>query len=179
MNIEDRRLSGAERDASPERFHAHEEVESPTHHLARISSSSSEDSVQMEEIQQGGRAPRDPGSMSRIPTLHETDYDLERHPTALSRIHTHRSQHSATVGAGNSTGGGIGVFRTRSSKASAPLPAFGGGKPYPPCLPEREEYVVEFDGPAGECTSDLFACSRKVQGIWSRPIVLFGALWTL
>lgn len=27
------------------------------------------------------------------------------------------------------------------------LPAFGAGKPYPPPLPEREEYVVEFDGP--------------------------------
>lgn len=26
------------------------------------------------------------------------------------------------------------------------MPAFGGGKPYPPPLPDREEYVVEFDG---------------------------------
>jgi DHA1 family multidrug resistance protein-like MFS transporter len=26
------------------------------------------------------------------------------------------------------------------------LPKFGGGKPYPPALPEKEEYVVEFDG---------------------------------
>jgi DHA1 family multidrug resistance protein-like MFS transporter len=26
------------------------------------------------------------------------------------------------------------------------LPEFGGGKPYPPPLPEREEYVVEYDG---------------------------------
>jgi DHA1 family multidrug resistance protein-like MFS transporter len=28
-----------------------------------------------------------------------------------------------------------------------PLAEFGAGKPYPPPLPEREEYVVEFAGP--------------------------------
>ena len=64
-----------------------------------------------------------------------TQQDLERHPTALSRIETHRSQHSATVG------------RSATSKSwKKPLPRFGGGKEYPPLLPEREEYVVEFDG---------------------------------
>ncbi|KAK2788934.1 hypothetical protein FQN52_006467 [Onygenales sp. PD_12] len=75
------------------------------------------------------------------PSLHgiasiQTQRDLERHPTVLSRIATQRSQHSATVGAG---------LRSRVSRK--PLPAFGAGKPYPPPLPEREEYVVEFDGP--------------------------------
>jgi DHA1 family multidrug resistance protein-like MFS transporter len=29
------------------------------------------------------------------------------------------------------------------------MPNFGGGKPFPPQLPERDEYVVEFDGPDG------------------------------
>ncbi|KAG9585621.1 MFS general substrate transporter, partial [Aureobasidium melanogenum] len=86
-------------------------------------------------------------SISKVETQHENEADLERHPTALSRIQTGRSQHSATVGASGAEGSGFGVFRTRSSKASRPLPAFGGGKPYPPPLPEREEYVVEFDGP--------------------------------
>ncbi|KKK24302.1 putative MFS transporter [Aspergillus rambellii] len=60
---------------------------------------------------------------------------LERHPTALSRIETQRSQHSATVGA----------LRTRPPRK--PLPDFGAGKPYPPPLPDKEEYVVEFAGP--------------------------------
>lgn len=145
MNVEDRRMSAIERDASPERFPGREQVEAPRNeHFSRTSVSSSDSSVRMEEIQQGGVIRRDTGGMSRVPTLHETDYDLERHPTALSRIHTHRSQHSATVGAGSSAG--IGVFRTRSSKASKPLPAFGGGKSYPPPLPDREEYVVEYTG---------------------------------
>ncbi|ODH45696.1 hypothetical protein GX48_08226 [Paracoccidioides brasiliensis] len=66
----------------------------------------------------------------------QTQRDLERHPTALSRIATQRSQHSATVGAG---------LRPHPSRKT--LPPFGAGKPYPPPLPEREEYVVEFDGP--------------------------------
>lgn len=60
---------------------------------------------------------------------------LELHPTALSRIATQRSQHSATVGAG---------LKPRVSRKL--LPAFGAGKPYPPPLPAKEEYVVEFTG---------------------------------
>lgn len=65
-----------------------------------------------------------------------TTRDLERHPTHLSRIETHRTQHEGTVG------------RSSTSKTSKkPLPAMGAGKEYPPLLPEREEYVVEFDGP--------------------------------
>ena len=65
-----------------------------------------------------------------------TQRDLERHPTELSRIETHRTQHSGTVG------------RTITSrKSKKPLPNFGGGKEYPPPLPAQEEYVVEFDGP--------------------------------
>lgn len=70
--------------------------------------------------------------MSRV----NTQRDLERHPTALSRIETQRSQHSGTVGRG---------IKSRESKK--PLPKFGAGKDYPPPLPEREEYVVQFDGP--------------------------------
>jgi DHA1 family multidrug resistance protein-like MFS transporter len=61
------------------------------------------------------------------------------HPTELSRIATQRSQHAATVGGGSH--GRVG------SGASKLTPAFGAGKPYPPQLPAKEEYVVEFDGP--------------------------------
>ena len=69
-----------------------------------------------------------------------TELDLERHRSAasqaLSRIETQRLQHALTVGES---------VKSRASKT--PLPAFGGGKPYPPQLPNREDYVVEFDGP--------------------------------
>lgn len=58
---------------------------------------------------------------------------LERHPTAIKRIDDHRLQHSQTVG-------------TTRSKSWKELPDFGAGKEYPPLLPEREEYVVEFSG---------------------------------
>lgn len=75
--------------------------------------------------------------MSRVQTAHSLrGTGLERHPTALSRIATQRSQHSATVGAG---------LKPRVSRK--PLPEFGAGKPYPPPLPAKEEYVVEFAGP--------------------------------
>ncbi|TLD05587.1 uncharacterized protein PgNI_09755 [Pyricularia grisea] len=76
-----------------------------------------------------------------------TQQDLERHPTVLSRIQTARSQHGATVGRSRSDAGSTGRrswFRRNTSKA---LPPFGAGKEYPPLLPDREEYVVEFDGP--------------------------------
>jgi MFS transporter, DHA1 family, multidrug resistance protein len=58
------------------------------------------------------------------------------HPIEQHRTETHRLQHSQTVGAHPT--------KTRASTKS--LPEFGGGKPYPPPLPEREEYVVEYDG---------------------------------
>lgn len=69
-----------------------------------------------------------------------TELDLERNRTnvsrELSRIETQRLQHSYTVGES---------IKSRPSKS--PLPAFGAGKPYPPPLPNRDDYVVEFDGP--------------------------------
>lgn len=61
----------------------------------------------------------------------------ESHPEALSRIETQRTQHSGTVGS---------QIKSRRSTRSTPLPKMGAGKPYPPALPNREEYVVEFDG---------------------------------
>ncbi|KAL4755113.1 major facilitator superfamily domain-containing protein [Aspergillus terricola var. indicus] len=74
--------------------------------------------------------------MSRTQTVQtQPGHGLGRHPTALSRIATQRSQHSATVGS----------LRSRQSKR--PLPEFGAGKPYPPPLPDKEEYVVEFVRP--------------------------------
>ena len=70
----------------------------------------------------------------------QTEVDLERQKSSvsqgLSRVGTQRLQHSLTVGES---------LTSRPSKR--PLPAFGGGKPYPPPLPNREDYVVEFDGP--------------------------------
>lgn len=61
--------------------------------------------------------------------------DSHLDPVELNRIYTYRLQHAATIG---------------SRQGVAPreqwLP-LGAGKPYPPSLPEAEEYVVEFTGP--------------------------------
>ncbi|OTB03413.1 hypothetical protein M426DRAFT_321787 [Hypoxylon sp. CI-4A] len=87
------------------------------------------------------------GGMSRIPTSR----DLERHPTELSRINTARSQHSATVGRS---------LRSRDSRR--PLPAFGAGKPFPPPLPNQEDYVVEFDGPDDPYHAQNWSLKKKL-----------------
>lgn len=123
MDIVDRDLEKAERNASPERFPAQksESHETPRRVSTSSTGTSSSSSIVREEI-----------GISRI----NTQRDLERHPTALSRIETQRTQHTATVGRS---------LKSRESKK--PLPNFGAGKEYPPLLPEREEYVVEFDGP--------------------------------
>lgn len=134
MDPADQFVARAERDASPERFPQAQDPEKKQHEehepIARTYTSSSSSTSSSE----ASREEREIG-ISRAPTQRE-DVDLERHPTALSRIQTQRSQHSATVGAS-----------IKSRQSRKPLPGFGAGKPYPPPLPEREEYVVEFEGP--------------------------------
>jgi DHA1 family multidrug resistance protein-like MFS transporter len=126
MDNVDKDMERAERDASPKRFASLPEGRL-SHEIERVATASTTSSSSSE----GSATRRDIG-MSRIPTQR----DLERHPTALSRIQTGKSQHSNTVGRS---------LTSRTTKK--PLPNFGAGKPYPPLLPEQEEYVVEFDGP--------------------------------
>jgi MFS transporter, DHA1 family, multidrug resistance protein len=83
-----------------------------------------------------------------------TANDLERrrtHAVEMHRTQTHRLQHSHTVGAG--------ITKTRTSQK--PLPNFGGGKPYPPDLPDKDEYVVEYDGPDDPLHPQNWTMSRK------------------
>jgi DHA1 family multidrug resistance protein-like MFS transporter len=77
------------------------------------------------------------GSSHRALWTTRTWDDPARDLTELNRIQTRRSQQIETVGS---------RARTRSSNRH-PLPEFGADKPYPPQLPERENYVVEFNGP--------------------------------
>lgn len=131
MNEEDRRMRSDERDASPQRWPA-EAVEEPREtHLRRHATGDSLSST--------SSIGRNPNDISRF-TTHRDDVDLARHPTSLSRIATARSQHSHTVGTS---------LRSRTARRyeSKPLPAFGAGKDYPPELPDKELFIVEFDGP--------------------------------
>jgi DHA1 family multidrug resistance protein-like MFS transporter len=78
-------------------------------------------------------------------------HPTERNPEAIRRIETHRSQHQQTVGArarATSTSTVTSrITRTLSRRRTEkPIPTLGAGKPYPPPLPDREEYVVEYDG---------------------------------
>lgn len=134
LNDVDRRLEDAELDAaSPTSTSRHHDFpQRRSEEIERVISASS-----VSTVSSTGPTHRGVGvGMSRV----STQRDLERHPTELSRIQTQKSQHSATVGRD---------FKSRrSSRASLkPLPNFGAGKPYPPLLPNQEDFVVEFDGP--------------------------------
>ena len=141
MDIVDRDLEKAERDASPERFpysfpadvqKRPEQMHSPKADSAKVERRDTTTSLGSTASSSSASIVREPMGMSRV----NTQRDLDRHPTELDRIETHRTQHSSTVGRS--------ITSRRSKK---PLPNFGSGKEYPPLLPAQEEYVVEFDGP--------------------------------
>ena len=150
MNQQDVNILRDERDASPRRFSNWDPNDSFFKRYHRLSpeekeklyrsmsdggtdrssssstgTSSSASSVNLEAIRTA--------NMSRTATNRINHQ--ETHPHALDRIETHRTQHSGTVGA---------VKSKKSTQKE--IPAMGAGKPYPPMLPEMEEYVVEFDG---------------------------------
>ncbi|OAL02036.1 MFS general substrate transporter [Phaeosphaeriaceae sp. SRC1lsM3a] len=152
------RASAAEKkEEEEEAVEKEEEVASPlSRHTTASSSSSSSSSnaahsARLEEIRtaQSGRTARtrdraatvnSQASSGNILHLHPT----ERNPEAIRRIETHRSQHAGTVGAAPTTSRLTQTLSRR--RTEKPLPSLGAGKPFPPLLPDREEYVVEFDG---------------------------------
>ena len=141
MDNVDQDLEKAERDASPERFpddfpadapKRQAQVSSPEADSAKVQRRDTTTSLGSTASSSSASIVREPMRMSRV----NTQRDLDRHPTELDRIETHRTQHGTTVGRTNT-----------SRKSNKPLPNFGGGKEYPPNLPEQEQYVIEFDGP--------------------------------
>lgn len=120
----DREILASERDAANYDRRASHEIE-------RVVSASSASTTSSE----GSLRDRTAG-MSRV----STQRDLERHPTELDRIHTARSQHSATVGVS------LGRSNTHTRDSRRPMPPMGGGKDLPAKL-DVDDYVVEFDGP--------------------------------
>ncbi|KAL8365868.1 hypothetical protein RB595_004581 [Gaeumannomyces hyphopodioides] len=147
MNEVDRELSAAARDASPERYNSRE-----SHEIERVLSASSVSTISSDgSSARRNRATAPDGTLDVGMSRVSTQADLERHPTELSRINTARSQHSATVGRS-----------LRSRESRRPLPAFGAGKPFPPSLPDREEYVVEFDGPDDPMHAQNWSLNKKL-----------------
>ncbi|KAH6623008.1 major facilitator superfamily domain-containing protein [Chaetomium tenue] len=108
--------------------------------IERVVSASSVSSSSSEASQRGT-------GLNRV----ETQRDLERHNTELSRIQTARSQHSGTVGRD-----------ARGKEWKRPLPNFGAGKEYPPLLPNQEDYVVEFDGPDDPLHAQNWPLKKKI-----------------
>ncbi|KAL8397596.1 hypothetical protein RB594_004346 [Gaeumannomyces avenae] len=147
MNEVDRELSAAAREASPDRYNGRE-----SHEIERVLSASSVSTASSDgSSARRNRAAASGGVLDAGMSRMSTQADLERHPTELSRINTARSQHSATVGRS-----------LRSRESRKPLPAFGAGKPFPPQLPDREEYVVEFDGPDDPMHAQNWSLNKKL-----------------
>jgi DHA1 family multidrug resistance protein-like MFS transporter len=132
-DIVDEELERAEEDASPRQFpsRAPQTLHDP------VLEHKTETGEPIEPVLSHGSSSSDDSShaMERAPTQRDVLPGLEKNETVMSRIQTARSQHSGTVGS---------TVRSRVSKK--PIPTMGAGKPYPTPLPDREEYVVEFDG---------------------------------
>lgn len=77
------------------------------------------------------------------------------HPIELNRIATQSSQQAATVGCGRDGN------RVKSGTSKS-LPPFGANKPYPPQLPDRDAYVVEFDGPDDPLHPQCWPLRKKI-----------------
>lgn len=164
MNIEDLDIVNAERDSDPVRFRSYDpsndistryEEMHPRHQSNGRPEAQASEAVEETEERPGSVSSRSSvdndgntlpstrrpsyatSAAYRMSTRRESEigHYLDRHPTAIKRIQEHRLQHVQTVGS-----------RKPYSVEGVELPSFGGSKPYPPPLPEREEYVVEFDG---------------------------------
>lgn len=160
MDDVDKNLADNERSASPQRFAGYHEYTSTgeaieraeTRHSHRHSSDSSSSDGTRAQRPHGTRQPSATSGMSRIATASGIPGDMQRNETAMSRIQTHRTLQSVTVGTS-----------VTSRKSKKPLPSMGHGKAFPPALPEREEYVVEFDGADDPMHAQNWPFKRKLM----------------
>ncbi|PVI02435.1 MFS general substrate transporter [Periconia macrospinosa] len=147
---------------------------SSTSSEATTSTSSSSSSARLEEIRTQGAE----SGLNRRGTVSSRGdgamlyrHPTERNPEALSRIETHRSQHAGTVGAGAAPSRIVSTLSRR--RTQRPLPEMGAGKPFPPPLPDREEYVVEFDGPDDPLHAQNWPMKKK---LWIGAVLAFNAV---
>lgn len=138
------------------------EVESdrplPPNHARTATTVSLSSSGEFREIR---TALRRPENITRQSTMTDLINIHESHPTALERIDTHRRLHLDTVGS-----------HVGHKDATRGLPSFGAGKPYPPALPEREEYVVEFDGPQDPLHAQNWPSRKKYSMSQPAPYIV-------
>jgi MFS transporter, DHA1 family, multidrug resistance protein len=123
MDILDRDLIEAERDASPERFPQVRPYDSRQSTSFGHSLNSIPTATPGQEYGQSRHQAR-----TRESSLH---------PVELGRIRTQRLQQRSTVGS----------MGSKQSRPSKPTLEIGAGKPLPPSFLDAEDYVVEFLGP--------------------------------
>ncbi|KAK9378018.1 major facilitator superfamily domain-containing protein [Kockiozyma suomiensis] len=89
-------------------------------------------------------------------------------PNLLQRVRTAISIASETIGTPK---------QLEFTKSGQALPAFGGGKPFPPLVQNRESYVVEFDGPNDPIHPQNYALLKKVKIMSILGFATFSAAW--
>lgn len=152
INEADREMARDERDASPGRYQDYTSTGEAIERAETRASSASSSSAETNRNARPTNSRNDSVGMSRYATASNIPRDMQRTETAMSRIQTHRTQHSVTVGAS-----------VKSRQPTKSLPVMGHDKPYPPPLPDREEYVVEFDGAEDPLHAQNWPIKRKLM----------------
>ncbi|KAK9466138.1 major facilitator superfamily domain-containing protein [Lipomyces arxii] len=108
-----------------------------------------------------------PSDLMRRPTLRPTrsNYD-PNDPINLERVQTARSIQEEVFGA-----------KRRREKPRSDLPAFGGGKDYPPDALDQEIYLVDFDGADDPLHPQNWSLKRKLKIMAILGFATFVVAW--
>ncbi|KAI5844157.1 major facilitator superfamily domain-containing protein [Tricharina praecox] len=120
-------------------------------------------------------------SLSHQRTAPPRDYDAHDR-VVLERLRTATSIYEATVGNDLDKPRSGSVFGPVFSRITSRLPAeewpeFGGGKGYPPLLPDQASYVVDFTGPDDPMHGQNWPLKKKLITAMVLGFTTFVAAW--
>ncbi|KAF8243643.1 MFS general substrate transporter [Wilcoxina mikolae CBS 423.85] len=117
-------------------------------------------------------------TVSRLSLAHQHNEDAID-PVMRERQRTAESIYENTVGEVHHTNKHTGSSLSLVSSRIPPeqWPAFGGGKPYPPPLPEQAAYVVDFTGPDDPMHGQNWPLKKKIICSLMLGYTTFVAAW--
>lgn len=105
-------------------------------------------SSSLSSTRQSQIVPKHSGDYAEDPvSLTPCNQDIERANTNANSNSIHQSEMDVVSRTMSMRLAGAEDLYKRASNLTEPLPPMGGGKPYPPMLPDRDPYAVAFDGP--------------------------------
>lgn len=105
---------------------------------------------------------------SVAPFYGQHDDEEAQNPQPLSRTQTQSSRDEDVV---------FRVLTQGSRKSNKPLPTMGGGRDYPPLLPDRDPYRVDFDGPDDPIHPHNWPLRRKIIICAALGFTTFTVAW--